>query len=118
MFLLHMLACTYYAVGNATAYLGTGHRVAGWVEEEAGWDRNNSDSSVTNNDCSESLGLGSVSLASTVDCRISVWTLYSTSMYYVLNALEHSSTPAERSVHVPPSAHSPMSQRKLPAQHF
>eukprot|EP01051_Picozoa_sp_SAG22_P014633 SAG22_NODE_1805_length_3533_cov_1.343040_3_plen_498_part_00 len=86
----HMLACFFYHIGDSDGQtLGSEWRVQGWVELEDGWTyRNGSVVTTEPEDCTNIEGK--------LDCRIGLSTRYLTSMYYVLNALEHGYTSAER----------------------
>lgn len=78
LFFAHMLACFYYMVGELEQTLNNGRQVTGWVLNEADW------------------VLITPQNVTIVDPVIGLTTRYISSMYYVLNALDHGSTLQER----------------------
>jgi CRP-like cAMP-binding protein len=77
LLLTHLLACVFYLIGEGSETLNNGQYVAGWVEQEENW---------------WEAGSQNMSLAIALSAK------YSTSMYYVLNALDDNGfTTTERS---------------------
>jgi hypothetical protein len=86
VFLAHMLACCFYVVGETNETLTNGQTVLGWVQSESNWWR------ITTgvNGTAQEEGVGEV------DSDIALGTRYTSSLYYVLNALESGYTTSER----------------------
>ncbi len=95
LFLCHMLACAWYVAGGTFQELSNARVISGWVLQEPDWYSEEQDLSGTcifDQTCRLQLDL-------TVQ-NISLATRYSTSLYYVFNALEHGFTDTEKIVAV------------------
>jgi hypothetical protein len=92
VFVVHLLACFFYLVGEESELLENGVHVSGWVEmEEHWWSPNASHTGTKSTD----LG-GLKSSIQKPDPVISIIVRYIASMYYVLNSLEAGTTTMER----------------------
>lgn len=95
LFLCHILACAWYLAGGSYQELSNGRLISGWVFQELDWYSDEVDLSRTcmlDAACRLELEL--------TEQSISLGTRYSTSMYYVFNALEHGFTDTEKVVAV------------------
>ena len=95
LFLCHMLACAWHLAGGSYQELSNGRLVSGWVLQEVDWysdDQDLSSTCILDAACLVELELKAQS--------ISLGTRYSTSLYYVFNALEHGFTDTEKIVAV------------------
>ena len=84
LFLVHMLSCFYYMVGETNQTLGNGVEVIGWVNSQTEWTPSGASTSIRLNSTLQ------------LDPAISLSTRYVASLYYVLNALGNGETAQER----------------------
>jgi hypothetical protein len=91
LFLCHMLSCAWYLAGDTIQTLSNDKLIAGWVIQEPDWYRGEEhlDPTCVNDDVCRH------QLEAQVQ-NISLTTRYSTSMYYVFNALERGFTDSEK----------------------
>lgn len=85
-FMVHLLACFFYLIGEESEHLTNGVHVAGWVEMmEDWWSHNTTSATDTDSDSIQK-----------PDPVISLYVRYIASMYFVLNSLEAGTTTMER----------------------